>query len=127
MKPPARIKQDPASRKRKSKSMPDLKKSKKKGPYGPFFYLHMQSTFPTLKATFQHETHCSNMKTHCSNMSKQRAHVSEQDNLENCELQFSNEKACFCRCNILFTGYAFRITKQQKEEKKWQTQKNFLK
>jgi hypothetical protein len=54
MKPPARIKQDPASRKRKSKSMPDLKKSKKKGPYGPFFLsphaIHLsniESDFPT--------------------------------------------------------------------------------
>jgi hypothetical protein len=60
-------------------------------------------------------------------MSTHRAHVSEQDNLENCELQFSNEKACFCRCNFLFAGYAFRITKQQKEEKKWQTQNDSVK
>jgi hypothetical protein len=60
-------------------------------------------------------------------MSTQRSHVGETLTLVSCNTQFSNEKACFCRCNILFTGYAFRITKQQKEEKKWQTQKNFLK
>jgi hypothetical protein len=102
------------------------KNPRKRDPTALFFSQHAIH-LSNIEATFQHETHCSNMKTHCSNMSTQRAHVSEQDNLENCELQFSNEKACFCRCNILFTGYAFRITKQQKEEKKWQTQKNFLK
>jgi hypothetical protein len=48
--------------KRKSKSMPDQKKSKKKGPYGPFFFIHMTIHLPNIEATFQHETHCSNIE-----------------------------------------------------------------
>jgi hypothetical protein len=54
MKPPAKTMKQTRPGKRKSKSMPDQEKSKKKGPYGPFFLsphaIHLsniESDFPT--------------------------------------------------------------------------------